>query len=168
MEPLPANVGRLLAALRLNHMEARVTVVPKAVGAASRRATFLVHRSPGMGRLEGTVGRQAAFEQAIEVDVISVDDLVYTEGCPPPDLMKIDLEGGEGEALRGMGRILREVRPILLIEVHGAAAADDVWDLLASAGYALHDLERRSRLVSARGDLHSKTYVLARAEGRRG
>jgi len=168
VEALPDNVDRLRAALRLNRMEARVTVVPKAVGAADRSGRFLVHSSPGMGRLESTPGRTAGFEMSIEVDVVSMDDLAYSQGNPLPDLVKMDLEGGEGEALRGMERLLREVRPILLIEVHGRAAADDVWNLLTPAGYGLQDLERGSRIISSREDLRSKTYLLATAGGGRG
>ncbi len=168
VEPLPANVDRLRSAVRLNGMEERVAVVPKAVGTSSRRERFLIHRSPGMGRLEGAAGRAGGFEDSIEVDVVAMDDLVHTQGYPQPDLVKVDLEGGEGDALRGMKQILRDLRPILVIEIHGEAAADDVWNQLTSAGYTLQDLEHGSRPVVKRVDLRPKMYILAKAKGGRG
>jgi len=36
----------------------------------------------------------------------------------PPDIIKIDVEGAEVDVLRGMDRILREIRPVLYCEVN--------------------------------------------------
>lgn len=165
VEPLPSNVARLRAALELNHMEERVALVAKAIGPRSGREKFLVHRSPGMGRLEQAPGRSARFQYEMEVDVVSVDDLVYAEGFPPPQLVKVDLEGGEGRALEGMDRLLREAKPILLIEVHGRIPAEETWRRLTTAGYAVRDLERGRRVVRSPAELQPKAYIVAQAEG---
>ena len=37
----------------------------------------------------------------------------------PPRIIKIDVEGAEVDVLRGMDRILREIRPVLYCEVNG-------------------------------------------------
>jgi FkbM family methyltransferase len=166
VEPLPSNMARLRAAVELNHMQGRVALVEKAIGPRSGRETFLVHRSPGMGRLEQAPGRPESFQHAVEVEVVSVDDLVYSEGFPAPQLVKMDLEGGEGRALEGMARLLRDVKPILLIEVHGRIAAAETWARLATAGYAVRDLERRRRVVRSLAELRPKAYLVAEAEGR--
>ena len=164
VEPLPSNVARLRAAVELNHMQGRVALVEKAIGPRSGRETFLVHQSPGMGRLEQAPGRSESFHHAVEVDVVSVDDLVYAEGFPPPQLVKMDLEGGEGRALEGMGRLLRDAKPVLLIEVHGRIPADDTWARLATAGYAVRDLERGRRAVRSPAELRPKAYIVAEAK----
>jgi FkbM family methyltransferase len=166
VEPLPSNMARLRAAVELNHMQGRVALVEKAIGPRSGRETFLVHRSPGMGRLEQAPGRPESFQHAVEVEVVSVDDLVYSEGFPAPQLVKMDLEGGEGRALEGMARLLRDVKPILLIEVHGRIAAAETWARLATAGYAVRDLERGRRVVRSLAELRPKAYLVAEAEGR--
>ena len=50
-----------------------------------------------------------------------------------PDLLKIDIDGAEMSALRGMSRILQETEPDLLLEVHptilprAGSSAAEVW-----------------------------------------
>jgi FkbM family methyltransferase len=58
------------------------------------------------------------------------------------DLVKIDIEGAAGSALAGMSRLLRETRPILLVEFHD----DTEWgarNRLLDSGYDLCNLSGR-------------------------
>lgn len=167
VEPLPSAVERLRVALELNHVQDQVTLVAKAIGSTNGRQRFLVHPSPGMGRLEISPGRPERFQQVVEVDVVSLDHLVFADGFPIPDLIKIDLEGGEGLALEGMKRLLGDTKPRLLIEVHGRVPADEVWERLTSAGYTLHDLEQGERRLNRRADVRPKAHLLAMAEASR-
>jgi len=74
-------------------------------------------------------------------DEISLDD--YAAEHPPPDVVKIDIEGGEYGALSGMKETLEDERPVVFVEVHPAylrAKGDSpaaVFDLLRDAGYDL-------------------------------
>jgi FkbM family methyltransferase len=161
-EALPANVERLREAIRLNRLEERVLVVAKAVGARAGRQRFLVHASAGMGRLEDAPGRAEGFEGSLEVEVAAIDDWVYRDGLPVPDLVKLDLEGGEGLALEGMRTVLAQAAPILVVEVHGALAARSVWTELTSAGYSIFDVDQGERPVTSPGILKAKVHLLAR------
>jgi hypothetical protein len=49
--------------------------------------------------------------------------------------IKIDVQGMELEALRGMRRLLAEHRPKLVLEIHQGVPRDQVLDLLESCGY---------------------------------
>jgi FkbM family methyltransferase len=140
-EPLTGNVKRLRHAVTLNALDPRITVVPIAVGGHSGPAAFRVHASGGMGRLEEGAGRQDGFVAATSVDVVTLDDFVFREGHAAPEAVKMDLEGGEGAALQGMSRLLRQQRPCLLIELHGAQAAAAVRGELRAAGYRLHRMQ---------------------------
>lgn len=153
-EPLRQNVERLQQAIRLNHLESRITIVPAAVGAAGGKAMFRVHTSVSMGRLEAGAGRDDGFVDNIPVDVVRLDDFVFGDGHPPPDVVKLDLEGGEGPALRGMERLLRDSRPCLLIELHGPQAAAEVKTCLEAAGYRLHRMQNGYSAI-APGDPHA-------------
>lgn len=52
----------------------------------------------------------------VSVTMRKIDTLL--DEMPPPSLAKIDVEGFELEVLRGAERLLSEVRPTLVIEVH--------------------------------------------------
>ena len=53
----------------------------------------------------------------LEVPVTSVDAYVAAGG-PPPDVVKVDVEGAEVAVLHGMVDTLRDHRPAVLVEVH--------------------------------------------------
>ena len=94
-----------------------------AIGEYNLRQRFL--RSADSVSLGKLVGEDS--DDSIFVDVMRLDNL------HPPALIKMDIEGGEVAALRGASRTLTEARSILLIEMHGNAAA--IKELLQVHGY---------------------------------
>ncbi|MEW6094263.1 MAG: FkbM family methyltransferase, partial [Chloroflexota bacterium] len=64
-EALPSNVEQLRRNVKLNGMEGRVTVVPKAVAQAPGPVRFLVHASGGMGKAAGSAGRDDAYKSQV-------------------------------------------------------------------------------------------------------
>lgn len=71
---------------------------------------------------------------------------------PPPDVLKIDVEGAEALVLKGATRLLSEVRPRILCEVNGSNS-EDVTALLKASKYVLYDADQprvvRKELLSA-------------------
>jgi hypothetical protein len=53
-----------------------------------------------------------------------------------PDLLKIDIEGAEADALRGAERTLAQRKPAVLLEVHGVDMEWECLALMRAAGYA--------------------------------
>ncbi|MGI8756231.1 MAG: FkbM family methyltransferase [Acidimicrobiales bacterium] len=51
-------------------------------------------------------------DAALRVDAIRGEDLIAAGRAPAPDVLKIDVEGHEGEVLRGLGRALADVKVI--------------------------------------------------------
>ena len=74
----------------------------------------------------------------MEVEVVCLDDWVYRDGEAAPALVKLDIEGGELQALEGMARLLREARPHVLVELHGPEAGGGVRQRLLAVQYRLH------------------------------
>jgi FkbM family methyltransferase len=71
------------------------------------------------------------------VDVVecrAADDYVAA-GAPAPDVIKLDVEGAETLVLKGARGILRNKRPLILLEVHNRTAAADCFALLKEADY---------------------------------
>ena len=118
-EALPSNVEQLRRNVALNGMEERVTVIDRAVTQAPGPVRFLVHASGGMGKAAGSAGRDDKYQSEVTVPGISLDEFVYGQGNPPPQVVKMDIEGGEVLALPGMRRVLAEARPLMLMELHG-------------------------------------------------
>lgn len=161
-EALPENVERLRRNIALNALEPVVTVVPAAVCEASHPVNFLVGPSDDMGKAEGSAGRQGvAYSTAITVPGLSLDDFVYAQGNPAPQVIKMDIEGGEVLALPGMRRLLLEARPIILLELHGPEAGQAAWECLTSAGYQICQMEPGFPEVPGLEVLDWKAYLVA-------
>jgi hypothetical protein len=65
----------------------------------------------------------------------SLDHLVYAERWERPSVIKIDVDGGELDVLRGAERLLREQHPRLIVEVHSLSLEESCHRLLESVDY---------------------------------
>ena len=131
-EPLPENAARLRENVSLNGFD--ITVVEAAVWADDGTVDLV----PGDSDFESRVAPGDA------VPSVSLD--AFSERERPPALMKLDVEGAEAQVLRGARRILADVRPLLVCEVHGAGVRKEVEELLS--GYSVEELESASRIVA--------------------
>jgi FkbM family methyltransferase len=160
-EALPANVERLMTNISINGLGSRVTVIHAAVIDTDQRVTFLTHPSGAMGKALGSAGRDEQYNGRITVPGLAVDTFIYDQNHPEPDLVKMDIEGGEGSALAGMQRLLSEKKPIFLIELHGEQAAHQVWDCLLQYDYMVFEMTHSYSLISHVDDLDWKAYIIA-------
>jgi len=169
-EALPANVARTRRNLALNGMGERVSVVHAAVIDRAGTARFLVHPSNAMGKAVGSAGRDIAdaYVQEIEVPGVALDDFAYTAQGVVPQVIKMDIEGGEVLAIGGMERLLAEARPLLLVELHGQAAAAAVWESLQRHDYAVRRMTEGYPRVEALSDLDWKAYIIGDPAGSQG
>jgi FkbM family methyltransferase len=141
-EPQPL-LARLLAH-NVSSCEAVVDVRRVAVGGAlgARRVTlpdYETAENPGGWSLEiGTDGaedrRVPHGSETAAVDVVRLDDdLAPRLGDRPLDLLKMDVEGAELDALAGAERILASEGPLLVVETRRHLEALD--GILAGVGY---------------------------------
>jgi FkbM family methyltransferase len=160
-EALPGNLKRLRSHVAINDLASQVTLISGAVTATSEPVRFLVGPSGAMGKAEGSAGRVKRHREAIEVPGIAIDDFVYQDGNPPPQVIKMDIEGGEVLALQGMSRLLEEVHPLILLELHGPEAAQIAWDTLTVTGYQICRMQRGYPRVPSLDELDWKAYLVA-------
>jgi len=141
-EPIPRladAVERNAAANRL----ANVTVVRRAVSDRSgpRRLALVGEGDVLTGSHLLAPGAGAAPPgESLPVEAAALDDLVRDGEIAPPDVVKMDVEGAELDALRGMAEIVRGHRPAIVAELHGDQSAFVA--LLAESGYEVVSLER--------------------------
>jgi FkbM family methyltransferase len=131
---------------------APVQIVPVAVANSCDLRTFnIASRSRSSNFLQG-YGQSQTGGIAEQQTVISVSIDWLSERLPPPDVIKIDVEGAELEVLRGGVGLLRNKSPVVLCEVCSESSRE-VTDLLKSIGYKIYDGEvpptDRHELVSA-------------------
>ena len=141
-EPLPENVRTLKRNLALNDL-ANTTVIDAAIGATAGHAVLALGEQPMWGRIvDDAWGRPA-----VEVERLAIDELVAAGRIPPPDYVKIDVEGGETEVIAGMRQTIGAHRPWIMCEVHGTG--DDVIPMLRGLGYSLRWVEGGAPIESA-------------------
>jgi FkbM family methyltransferase len=151
LEPQPAAAARIRA-LNLKCCE----VVELALGEHPGRATF--HTSGPLdttGSLfdrNDTYGRGRTYG-SFEVEVVRIDDFVRMRGIERIDFMKMDLEGGEHQALKGAAECLRSRRIRALSFEFGTSNVNarvffrEIYDLLAGNGFAIFRVTPAGRLI---------------------
>ena len=160
-EALPSNISRLQDHIKMNQFAERSTVRHAAVVDKPGAVEFLVHDSHGMGKAAGSAGRDEAYSEKLTVEGVSIDAFVFDDGHPAPQLLKMDIEGGEVMALPGMRRTLAVHRPVVFLELHGREAAESAWDIFTAEGYSLHEMEKGFPRVLSLADVDWKAYLIA-------
>jgi FkbM family methyltransferase len=139
-EPSPRELARLYRNLALNGLT-NVVVLPFAAG--SRAATvdlaLAADSNPGMNSLliAPTDGRTA-----VRCHCYPIDDLIPTGVAANVRVVKIDVEGYEMDALRGMSRSMESMRDVIfVVEVtrglldRAGSSVDELYDFFAARGF---------------------------------
>jgi FkbM family methyltransferase len=112
-------------------------------------------------------GEQDAHAAAIEFTTL--DDEWRRTG-EAPAVVKIDVEGAEAEVIRGAAALLRDVRPLLFLELHmdvlerRAESVDALLAQLTTCGYRFREPDGRARSARAiRDSLRAIIRIVARA-----
>ena len=147
IEPGPL-FDRMIKNIGLNSIEKAIT--PVKVGLSSKTGKMRWYediKNPGNAHLVTSID-SLSFEKIptkfsdyfVEVDVITLDDLIYSNAIKQVDLIKIDVEGMEWEVLSGGKRFIENNRPIVVAETHRVASdmmKYDCMTLLFSYLYSL-------------------------------
>lgn len=155
-EPDPSNLGLLQRNLELNGCE-NVIVRPLALSSRSGRALFSID---SVTRSTGHLGAGATFgetqfgsgkEELITVNTTTLDQEIDRLGVP--QLIKMDIEGGEFDTLSGGSSLLHHHRPLIVSELNawsaepaGNTRAQQATQFLSALQYSLWDLDTGSRL----------------------
>ena len=145
-EPNPAEFARLEAA-----KSPAETYFPTAIGPGGK-ATLHIHAKPGFTSLYpldpaalAALGKEKWLRGAgktLAVETRRLDDI---DALPPVDLLKMDLQGGELEVLRGgRAKLAEAVAVVTEVRFHRIYAGEPLWgDLdaeLRAQGFKLHKL----------------------------
>jgi FkbM family methyltransferase len=164
-EPNEANHARLIENIRLNNLN-NVRVRKLGVGLQSGFGTL--HYSPAMaggGTLHPNTG--ASISQSIEITTLDSD--IARNSMPAPDLIKIDIEGWELEALQGARETLAAHHPALFLEMHGETMAEkkrkaaEMIEFLRSVEYDnISHVESGAAIAPANANLAAEGHLYCR------
>jgi len=133
-----ANILRKTAMFK-EYASNTVCVLPVAISNENSVASFMVAaRGRASNALETAGGRSqmGGVREKQYVPTLTLDTLLNT--FPPPDFVKIDVEGAEYMVLQGAKNIINSVRPKFYVEV-GSDVSSQVMTLFSSAGYVAYD-----------------------------
>lgn len=142
-EPLASSFS---VAARVIGVDSRVELRRLAIGSEAGTAEIFVTADSDSSSLRRPTAEQTSRfpgTGTVETDLVEVTTLdeAFAE-IQRPALLKLDLQGGELDALRGATRLLREVDSVFVecsfVELYeGQALADEVVCFLREAGFAL-------------------------------
>jgi FkbM family methyltransferase len=134
-EPLPENLSFLRRHFALNNLP-QAQVIDAAVSDHMGETFFQVAPSRSMGQLSA--------QGELPVQLVSLDELVAAGRIPPPDCLKIDVEGAELGVLAGAARILEQAKPDIYLATHSRDLHQACCQVLTSAGYRLEPIAGQS------------------------
>jgi FkbM family methyltransferase len=117
-EPAPPSRELLQKTVRENGLADLITVVPCAVSDAPGHVFFQLNDDAMLNR----IGDQAEGPDRIQVETESLDHYFASQGFPPVDLIKIDVEGHELGVFRGMTELNRRNPRLKLVFEYGNTA----------------------------------------------
>jgi len=172
-EPNPPSFRRVERNLRLN---GRTNVRLRQLAVGDREGTLTLLSDPLMpGGTTGdpTVARQIEASSpatSVTVPIVVLDNDIEVHGLPAPDVIKIDIEGMELTALRGMPDTLRRHRPDLYMEMHGATVEHkdrnvrEIVAFVSGVGYAdIMHVESGQRIDGRNATVAREGHLFCRA-----
>jgi FkbM family methyltransferase len=175
IEPSAREFARLAANLALNDLR-QVTAIRAAAAAEAGPSRLHVAAAPhsGLNTLGGRFAYAGVEAEAVEtVDAITLDGLALREGLHRIRAIKLDVEGAEVHALAGATAVLREQRPLLVVEVCATALAANgttvgaLEALLRDVGYCCFEIDDATgelRLVAHVADAPDRNIAAAPIE----
>lgn len=133
-EPMPRNFQRLTANLANNGLR-NVFANQTALWREPAELTFGMPE--GFVRNSGSYAVQPTGNTAVQATTLDL----YTKDFERLDIIKIDVEGAEGNVLLGAAATLRKFKPAIFMEVNRGALRDagistaELWGALQSLGY---------------------------------
>jgi hypothetical protein len=130
---------------------------------------------PARGTAVPDIADQIKHEASVatnEIEVVSLDDEMGRSSLPIPHFIKMDVEGMEYPALKGMRETLAAHQPRLSIEIHGAdmskkiANVSQVVRVLEELSYQMRHIESGESISSANAERAREGHLYCEARGR--
>jgi FkbM family methyltransferase len=133
-EPMLGTAGHLAATRRLNAYQ-QISIVPFALASVDGIGVAELPTTRGM--VDSTLSTNTALTEQF---LLSSIDFLWPKIAGANQVVsgvKIDVQGMEIEALRGMANTVRKYRPKIVVEVHEGVDRRVLLELISSLGYSI-------------------------------
>jgi len=143
-EPEPDNYDRLIDNISLNALDS-IRTYNTALGSTTGTLDLYL--------AEANSGAHSAFQsntnvsdKKVQVPMRTLDSVVEQDSITDIKMIKLDVEGYELEVLRGAVQVLRQQKPMLIVELNdeiqqaAGSSSSSVKELLSSLGYQPHNI----------------------------
>ncbi len=136
-EPVPEIYEELTSNIKLNFCQ-NITVFNCALGNQNESVLFNVSEFEGGS---GASSENLKFGKKIKVSKHKLDDLMNDQNLDNIDFLKIDIEGGELNMLKGAEKLIEKYKPKILLEIVDIHCdrfeylPEDVYNFLFNKGY---------------------------------
>jgi FkbM family methyltransferase len=91
-------------------------------------------------------------DSGIQVEMVTLDALLQRNSVPPPDAIKIDVEGFEPQVLQGAKNMLAKFRPLVITEINHCLLRyhrdlSPLFQIMQESSYSLAALQASGALV---------------------
>jgi len=125
-EPDPKNFRQLNGNVEANALQQRVSTHSVALGASEGEVSLHIRGDAGEGR--HSISESKGATDTITVPLMTVSGFARDSGSPP-DLIKIDVEGAEGQVLAGLAELTQKRPPRdIFLEIHSKGEGDKMPD----------------------------------------
>lgn len=114
-EPVSENISYLKRNMQLNNVSKKVTVVEAAVGDKDGMMKIFLSRD-NAGNHSASAETAHGTGEFESVQEIQLDTFTRKHHLADVDILKVDVEGFDGQVLRGANRLLQEQQPTLFVE----------------------------------------------------
>jgi FkbM family methyltransferase len=147
-EPGQGNANSIRHNARLNNFS-QIEVIAKAVSDTPGEGELLLAKYSG-GHALATADAPPDLAGKVTVELVTIDDLIAQNQIKPPNFVKVDIEGAELDALKGMTETIKQYKPIIIYEIDdGDRVAyqrkyQELESFLQSLGYQVNGVEEDS------------------------
>lgn len=139
-EPIPYNLNILKANARINNY--RIDLVEKAISNQSGACQMFVKPDTVNYMTSVNLNREQESEtEEMTIPTISIDEYAATAGINRIDIIKLDVEGHEPQALQGALTIIERDLPSMLVEVLSDEDGKQIQELLSDFPYQYFQLD---------------------------
>jgi len=140
-EPIPKARARLEQNIAANGYK-NITISDFALG----NQEGVVYLEDPLNKSRISLSKGEGSSNDIKVRIRRMDELITELGIERIDIVKMDIEGAEHEALLGMEELLKKCHPILVVEVHNLylpqfnSTAEKLLSWLSGLGYKIETI----------------------------